>query len=284
MLCSGLLLVGPATAEEAGAQQGQAAAEQPEQAATASQTEAMAILKRMAEFLAQAPQFSVNVRIGYDVVQESGEKVEFGERRKMIVHRPDNLRVEIERSDGDKALVVFDGKDITAYKEAENVYAVTPKPGDIDGAVEYVVRDLGIRVPLAMMFVSRLPAEIERRVQSADYVERSTVTPVPTDHVVARTADVDFQVWIAEGDKPLPQRVVITYKTAEGEPQFWAEFSDWNLNPDLSKSLFAFTPPEGAERIPFLARVRQAAAQKPEAPGETPQTPEATGKTEGEPK
>jgi hypothetical protein len=304
VLCAGFLLTKAATAEtpdtqptearpaqgaevsrQAGAQ-GQAAAEEP--AVSDSQAHAMAVLKRMAEFLAHAKQFSVNLRIGYDVVQDSGEKVEFGELRKVTVRRPDELRVELERSDGDKALLVFDGKDITAYKEAEHVYAVTPKPGDIDTAVEYLMQDLGVRMPLALMVVSRFPAVIERRVETADYVERSVVTAVPTDHVAARTAEVDFQVWVAEGDKPLPQRVVITYKTAKGQPQFWAQVSDWNLSPDVSKSVFAFTPPQGVERIPFLVRVRQEPGQPP-SPGAaasptSPGTPQATGSTGGEPK
>ena len=309
MLCAGFLLADAASAEESGAQptkaqpaqaapaqgaevsgqagaQGQTAAEEP--AASESQAHAMAVLKRMAEFLAGAKQFSVNLRIGYDVVQESGEKVEFGERRTITLQRPDKLRVEAEESDGDKGLLVFDGKDITAYKEHDHVYAVTPKPGDIDGAVQYLLRDLGIRIPLALMLTSRLPEILGRRVESADYVERSVVTPVPTDHVVARTAEVDFQVWVAEGDKPLPQRVLITYKTEEGEPQFWADFSDWNLSPDVSKSIFTFTPPQGVERIPFLARVRQGPAQ-PASPGAEASppaegAPQATGSTGGEPK
>jgi hypothetical protein len=293
MLCAGFLLTEAATAAgEPGAQpaeaqpsQGQTAAEEP--AASESQDRAMAVLKRMAEFLAHAKQFSVDLRIGYDVVQASGEKVEFGERRKVTVRRPNDLRIEVERSDGDKALLMFDGKDITAYKEADHVYAVTPKPGDIDTVVQYIIRDLGIRVPLALMVVSEFPAVIERRVESADYVERSVVTALPTDHVAARTADVDFQVWVAEGDKPLPQRAVITYKTAEGQPQFWAEFSDWNLSPDVSKSLFAFTPPQGVQRIPFLVRVRQAPGQPP-SPGDasptSPGAPQGADSTGGEPK
>jgi hypothetical protein len=293
VLCAGFLLTEAAGAAgepsaqptEAQPSEGQAAAAQP--AASESQARAMAVLKRMAEYLAGAKQFSVDLRIGYDVVQDSGEKVEFGERRKVTVRRPDELRVELERSDGSKALLVFDGKDITAYKDTERVYAVTPKPGDIDTAVQYIIRDLDIRLPLALMVVSRFPAVLERRVESADYVERSVVTPVPTDHVAARTAEVDFQVWVAEGDKPLPQRVLITYKTAEGEPQFWADFSDWNLSPDVSKSLFAFTPPQGVQRIPFLVRELQVAGQPPSPGGRVSPTsqgtPQATGST-GEPK
>jgi len=55
----------------------------PEQGSTRSPSElqAMSILKKMSEFLAAAERFSVTIRDGYDVVQESGQKIEFGEVR-----------------------------------------------------------------------------------------------------------------------------------------------------------------------------------------------------------
>jgi hypothetical protein len=51
---------------------------------------------------------------------------------------------------------------------------------------------------------------------------------------------------------------VITYREAEGSPQFWAQLIKWNLKPKTPDSLFAYTPPKGAERIPFAATVTQA--------------------------
>jgi hypothetical protein len=93
------------------------------------------------------------------------------------------------------------------------------------------------------------------------YVETTTITDVPCDHLAARTAaGVDFQVWVAQGSEPLPRRIVITYKNENGQPQFWADLSKWNLAPDVSDALFSFTPPNGAERIQFLAEVRDASA------------------------
>ena len=225
--------------------------------ASPAEPEAMPILKKMSEYLAQAGRFSVNVRNGYDVVQESGQKIEFGEVRKVTVSRPDHLRIETERSDGEKGLVIFDGKQITIYLPNENVYASASKPGTIDEAIQYAVRDLKIRVPLAMMLLSTLPSEIDSRVVSADYVEKTTIMDVPCDHLAVRTGQgVDFQVWVAQGEQPLPRRIVITYISETGQPQFWADLSDWNLAPEISDALFAFTPPNGAERIQFLAEVR----------------------------
>jgi hypothetical protein len=51
--------------------------------------QAIPILKRMADFLSQAQRLSVTVDIGFDVVQSSGEKLEFGETHKIVVRRPD---------------------------------------------------------------------------------------------------------------------------------------------------------------------------------------------------
>ena len=101
-------------------------------AVTESQKQAQAILMRMAEFLGGAKSFSVSVRGDYDAVQKSGEKIEFGENRKVTLARPDRLRVEGERSDGAKVLTVFNGKEITVLDSASNVYAVAPQPGSVD--------------------------------------------------------------------------------------------------------------------------------------------------------
>jgi hypothetical protein len=97
--------------------------------------------------------------------------------------------------------------------------------------------NLKIRMPLAVMFLSTLPSELDNLGVSADYVEKTTITEVPCDHLTVRTAGgVDFQVWIAQGDEPLPRRIVITYKEDEkGQPQFWADFSNWNLAPELAR-------------------------------------------------
>src|SRR3546814_17800935 len=113
-----------------------------------------------------------------------------------------------------------------------------------------MVQDVGVRLPLAMLLVSTLPAELDRRIRSAAYVERNVLAGVPTDHVAVQAENVDFQVWVDAGEKPLLRRVVITYETAEGEPQYRADFSDWNFDPDVQPALSSFAPPAGDRRLP----------------------------------
>ena len=224
-------------------------------AETETQGQARAILMRMADFLAGTQNFSVNLRGGYDAVQKSGQKIEFGDMRKVTVSRPDRLRMEGERSDGVKTLTVFNGKEIVLIDETRNVYATAPQPGGLDDTIVYFVKDLGMQLPLAVLLVSQLPAELKARVRSVDYVERTTMDGAPSHHLAARTDMVDFQVWVADGDRPLPQRVVITYKQAKGEPQFWAQFSDWNLAPAVDDSTFLAKPPDGAQKVAFAAQL-----------------------------
>jgi hypothetical protein len=154
-------------------------AQEPNSTPSASEQRAMAILKNMSEYLARAERFSVTIRDGYDAVQQSGQKIEYGEVRKVTVSRPDRLRFEVERSDGEKGLVTFNGKDITVYTSNKNVYATMSRPGTLDQAIKYAVDDLKIRVPLAMMLLSTLPSEVDTLVISADYVETTTITDVP---------------------------------------------------------------------------------------------------------
>jgi hypothetical protein len=234
------------------------AAQEPASGASGSQADAPAVFTRMCDFLAQAKQFSVGIRAGYDVLQEAGQKIEFGEFRKLTLVRPDRIRVDVERSDGEKLQVLFDGQEITVFSPQEKVFARAAKPGDVDGAILYLLNDLQLRLPLAMMFVTRLPAQLERRVRSVDLVEQDTIMDVPCTHLSVRGEDVDFQIWIpAQGD-PLPRRVVITYKKAAGQPQYWANFTEWNLSPNPPEGFFAFTAPEGVQRIPFLAELKVA--------------------------
>jgi hypothetical protein len=258
-----LLTVGLASAQQPAPRKQEPAAA----AVTETQARASAILMRMADFLAGAQSFSVSVRGGYDAVQKSGQKIEFGEMRKVTLSRPDRLRIEGERSDGAKTLTVFTGKEIVLIDETSNVYATAPQPGGVDDTIVYFVKDLRMQLPLAMLLVSQLPAELKARVRSVDYVERTNIDGSPAHHLAARTDTVDFQVWVADGDRPLPLRVVITYKQAKGEPQFWAQLSDWNLSPALADSTFVAKPPDGGQKVAFAAQLPHLspAARKPAA-------------------
>src|SRR5882724_8523896 len=226
----------------------------PRTAAAERDAQAMTILQRMADFLSQAQRFSVTTEIGFDVVQASGEKLAFGETRQFLIRRPDRVRVDITKRDGDTSGFIFNGQEIAVFNTREKVYATAARPGTLDEAIAYFINDLDMRFPLAEFFSTRLAEALKAKVRSAYNVGAERIMGVPCEHVALRGDQNDMQLWVAQGDQPLPCRLVITYRAAEGQPQFWAQFSDWNLSPDVSDAQFAFTPPEGATRIAFAAR------------------------------
>jgi len=69
--------------------------------------------------------------------------------------------------------------------------------------------------------------------RAAAYIEPSQIAGVPCDHLALRGDQVDLQLWVAQGNQPLPRRLVLTYTREDGRPQFWAQFGEWNLAPEV---------------------------------------------------
>jgi hypothetical protein len=222
---------------------------------------AMAILKKSADFGSKTQRFSVTVDMGYDAVQDDGEKIEYGSVRNITIVRPNKARFDITERDGDKNGFIFDGNQIFAFSGGQNVYATAQKTGTIDEAFDYFTDQLDMTLPPSQLFHNDLTSELNELITSLRFVDEQTIAGVLCDHLAGTTEDTDFQIWIAKGNKPLAQRYVITYKEHEGEPQFRAQFSNWNLSPKVSDSFFAFTPPKGMEKIPFAPRKQASASE-----------------------
>jgi hypothetical protein len=222
-------------------------------AAVSEENRAAARLEAMTSFLAKAKSLGVAADCSYDVVQDSGQKIEFGERREMLFRRPDRARIDVTRRDGSRRGLLFDGTQLTVFDLDQKVYATVPRPGTADAALAYFTQDLNMRLPLRELFATDLSQELKDALGAARLVGEETVGGVATDHVEFRGDTADVQLWIAREGDPLPQRIVITYRLAEGQPQFEADFSGWNLKADTPESLFTFTPAAGAEQIPIVA-------------------------------
>jgi hypothetical protein len=219
--------------------------------------EALAVLKRSSDFLGQQQSFSFEAHVGFDVLQLNGQKLEFGGTRKATVRRPDRVHVEARQRDGDQMTLFFDGETISVDIPGENAYVSVERPGNLDAALDYLVEDLGTPAPLEDFFSSDLYAEVKDKLRSGFYVEEEMIAGQLCHHLAFSAPEVDVQIWIEDGERPLPRRVVITYKTADGSPQFWAQFHGWDLSPETPDELFAYAPPDGAEQLPIQAVVRE---------------------------
>jgi hypothetical protein len=236
-----LLLIGP----------GAGAADEAEQ--DASEARARAIMKRTAEYLGTLERFSFEAEIEYDVLQSSGQTLEFGGIRKIQVRRPNRLRVLLEEREGGKRQFTFDGEKVVFYSPEKNLFAKVAIEGSLERALEHVVERLDQPAPLSEIVRSDLDQLVEETVESALYVGESRIDGVPCDHLAFSGSEVDWQIWVSRADPPLPHRLTITYRSFEGSPRFRARLRNWNVSADLSHSVFAFEPPPGAVQIPVVA-------------------------------
>jgi hypothetical protein len=227
------------------------------------QNRANARLEAMANFLAKAPRLGVTMDCAYDVQQESGEKIEFGERRVVTLRRPDRARIDVARRDGSRRGLLFDGTQLAVFDLDQKVYATVSKPGTVDAAFDYFVDDLNMRLPLRELLKTDFPKELKDVVGSAHLVGEERLGDTATDHVAFRGDTADVQLWIPRDGDPLPRRIVISYRLAGGQPQFRADLSAWNLAPDVPDTLFTFTPAAGAEQIPVVVPGRERKERKP---------------------
>jgi len=136
--------------------------EKPPVAATSPESQdAKALLMRMADLLGKTQAFSVTIMDRYDVVQDSGQKIEFSEVRRVLIDHPDHLRIESEFSDGKKLTIYFDGKALIMFSPKENVFSKLETKGSVDDMLRHVVLDLQTPIPLAMLFLQSIKEELE---------------------------------------------------------------------------------------------------------------------------
>jgi len=213
--------------------------------------QAFAVLRRMSEFLASQPTLRFEADIQYDAVQKSGQKLEFGSHRKISLARPDRARVDISHWNGERELIAFDGKRLSAALPDSRIYSSIEYSGRVADALDLLVNDYGYAAPLADLVRPDLADEIADRVTSARHLRAVTVADTPCDHLAFRSQRVDFQLFIRQGDEPVPVRFIIDYHTETGGPQFRAQLHDWDVASALPDSLFRFAPTAGAQRVPF---------------------------------
>ena len=162
----------------------------------ASDERAVARLDAMTNALAKAARLRTTIEGNWDVTQPTGEKIEFGETRIMSLRRPDRLRVETTRRDGARRVFLFDGTQLAVSDPELKVYATASRPGTLDAALDYLDRDLHMRMPMRELFAADLPKQMAPLRRTARLVATETIAGVATDHLFLRGDGTDIQVWI----------------------------------------------------------------------------------------
>jgi hypothetical protein len=209
------------------------------------------LLKSMSSTLASAKTLSFKADINFDQLLVSGQQIQYGGTANLTVQRPDKAYAEY---DGDLAgrKVWYTGKDVTVLDVDKNFYGRLPVPANLDDTMDKLMVEYGFTLPLSDVLVSDPYEAFVTNVAAGVVVGDSTINGQSCKHLAFVEKFIDWQIWISNGAQPLPCKLVITYKTIQGGPQYAAVFSDWAINPALNASVFTPVMPEEAVEIEFL--------------------------------
>ncbi len=209
------------------------------------------ILRAMGEYLKTAPEFTFHAAVNYDEMQENGERIEYGGIAKMALRRPDKLHV-VHHGDERQRQIIFDGQTFVLYDEANGFYATKEMPSEIDTALDRMYERFDVTVPIADLAYADPYSTLIANVETGYLVGRHAVDGVPCHHLSFTQETIDWQIWIEDGPRPLPRKLVITYKEEPGSPQHRTTMTGWDFQPRLSDQYFEFHPSVVAREIEFL--------------------------------
>jgi hypothetical protein len=235
------------TANFAFAQQPTAPATAPSAAATLLDAKAIGALTAMGKYLRSLKSFTLHADTAIDEVLTTGQKIQFAGSLDYTVAFPNRLRAEV-RSDRRTRDYYFDGKSLTQYAPRMNYYATIAAPGTLSELVQVANQKFGLPLPLADLFLWGTDKSGVEDITAASYFGPARIGGRDCSHFAYRQPNVDWQIWIEKGARPLPCKIVITTTDEPAQPQYAAVLK-WDVAPKLQASTFVFTPPKDARRI-----------------------------------
>jgi hypothetical protein len=213
------------------------------------QPEALDALGRMSAYLRTLQTFQVSGETMREEINDNGQKLQFLGSTTYKVKRPDGFAIEIAE-DRRVRKVFYDGKSLTVFAPRMNYYATVAAPPTIHETLEFAAAKYGVTVPLEDLFVWGTSEDWHKDLKVGYWVGYAHIAGQAADQYAFREEGVDWQIWIARGDKPLPLRVVITGTDDASQPQFEASLN-WDTAPQFAADAFVFTPTADAKAITF---------------------------------
>jgi hypothetical protein len=217
-------------------------------AVSADEADAKKLVKAMSDYMASQKAISFAYDTNLEVVTKEHQKILLASSGKMEMGRPDKLRAT--RFGGFANVeMTFDGKTVTLLGKDANLYAQIEVPGTIDHLIEQLRDKLQRPVPGADLLLPDVYGTLMQDVTDVKDLGSGVIGGTECDHLAFRTKEVDWQIWIAQGDRPYPCRYVITASNVDQGPQYSIQISDWKTGADVVADDFGFKNTTDAKKI-----------------------------------
>ena len=211
--------------------------------------EAVQRLQRMSDVLAKARTLRLKAESLYDQVELSGVKIKRSVTQEIVLRRPDSLHFSSSRDDGKVREGRYDGQALTIVPKGGGTYARIEAPGGIDAMLDLIQADYQVNVPVADLLYADLYGRVKDYLLSGVFLGPRTIDGEVLDQLSFETTGADWQLWLEQGDRPLPRRLVVTFVNAPGEPEYLTVIREWKLDQDVDEAQFRSQVPPDWRRI-----------------------------------
>ncbi|SAL07581.1 hypothetical protein AWB81_08171 [Caballeronia arationis] len=219
-------------------------------AASAVNQGSIQALKAMGAYLQTLKRFRVSNELSAERVLQDGQKLQHTATADLDVVRPHRLHVVMHSPRSTRELF-YDGKTVTLYTPLQKYYSSVEFAGTNGELIDRLRVKYGMEVPLADLFVWGTDAAPLDKIESAMNAGQDFIGNDLCDHYAFRQGDIDWQIWISAGGKPLPRKIVITNRADDARPQS-VSLLQWDLKPEFTDSVFTFVPPKGSTKIEIV--------------------------------
>jgi len=217
-------------------------------AARADEAQARALFKAMSDYLTAQKAFSYEYDSTLEIVTKEKQKLGLASSGSVTLNRPDKIRVT--RSGGfSNVELVFDGKMLSLLAKNANRYVQVDVPGTVDHLVDVLRDKLHRPLPGADLLMSDVYQQLMPQVVNVKDLGSGVIHGVECDHFAFRTKEVDWQIWIAQGDRPYPCRYAITSTKVTGWPQYTIDIRTWKAGAEVASDDFSFKVPTNAIKL-----------------------------------
>lgn len=213
------------------------------------QQDAVDALTKMSRYLRSLKRFQVDADTVTDAVLSTGQNVGFLHHTELSVLRPNKVRVVVTGQARNRGFV-YDGKTFTLYEQSQGkrYYSQVSAPPTIDALIRDIDEKYQVGMPLADLFYWGMDADDASQLRSALFIGLDRVGGEWCNHYAYQQSDVDWELWISTGSRPLPCRFVITDTSQPSRPRHSVNYR-WNVNPTFRAGTFTYQAPAGAQRI-----------------------------------
>jgi hypothetical protein len=217
-------------------------------AARADEAQAKSLFKAMSDYLGAQKAIALDYDSNLEVVTQEKQKLSLASSGSVTLNRPDKIRAT--RTGGFANVeMVFDGKKLTLIGKDTNVFARADAPGTIDHLVDELRDKYQRPVPAADLLMASPYDELMPLVVDAKDLGSGVIRGIECDHLAFRTKEVDWQIWIAQGQRPYPCRYVITSSEVTGSPQYTIDVRTWKTGAEVAPDAFSLEIPAGAREL-----------------------------------